>query len=135
MCQERTDMYSVKETAREIICPTECDEMNVKRFVRYLKGAPNAKCQIEIVTPPEVREHVHNQRLGKSTNDMQKCKWRSCSFGKQNFHSMVMNTAKQCLSSSEAELHALTTGVAEGMVTKHLLQELGHEVTHGSCRQ
>ena len=34
---------------------------------------------------------------------------------------MVTNTAK-------AELYALTTGVAEGMVTKHLLQELGHEV-------
>ena len=32
------------------------------------------------------------------------------------------------LSSAEAELYALTTGVAEGMVTKHLLQELGHEV-------
>ena len=32
------------------------------------------------------------------------------------------------MSSAEAELFALTTGVAEGMVTKHLLQELGHEV-------
>ena len=31
------------------------------------------------------------------------------------------------LSSAEAELYALTTGVAKGMVTKHLLQELGHE--------
>ena len=33
------------------------------------------------------------------------------------------------LSSAEAELYALTTRIAEGMVTKHLLQELGHEVT------
>ena len=32
------------------------------------------------------------------------------------------------LTSAEAELYALTTGVAEQMVTKHLLQELGHEV-------
>ena len=32
------------------------------------------------------------------------------------------------LSSAEAELYALTTGIAEGMVTKHLLQEFGHEV-------
>ena len=32
------------------------------------------------------------------------------------------------LSSAEAEFFALTTGVAEGMVTKHLLQDLGHEV-------
>ena len=32
------------------------------------------------------------------------------------------------LSSAEAELFAWTTGVAEGMVTKHLLQELEHQV-------
>ena len=32
------------------------------------------------------------------------------------------------LSSAEAELYALTTGIAEGMVTKHLLQKVGHEV-------
>ena len=49
MCQERADiMYSVNETAREIICPTESDEMNVKRIARYLKGVPSAKCLIEI---------------------------------------------------------------------------------------
>ena len=28
-----------------------------------------------------------------------------------------------------AELHALTTGISEGTVTKHLLKELGNEVT------
>ena len=33
------------------------------------------------------------------------------------------------LSFAEAEMYALTTGIAEGMVTKQLLQELGHEVT------
>ena len=32
------------------------------------------------------------------------------------------------MSFAEAELYALTTGVAEGMVTKHFLQEFGHEV-------
>ena len=33
MCQERADiMYSVKETARMITCPTESDEVNVKVF-------------------------------------------------------------------------------------------------------
>ena len=35
MCQERVDaMYSVKETARKITCPTESDEMNLKCVVR-----------------------------------------------------------------------------------------------------
>ena len=41
-------MYSVKETARKIMCSTESDEMNVKRIARYLKGVPIAKCLIEI---------------------------------------------------------------------------------------
>ena len=43
-------MYSVKETARKITCPTESGEMNLKRIVRYLKGAPSAKSLIEITT-------------------------------------------------------------------------------------
>ena len=62
MCQERADiMYSVKETARKIICPTESDEMNVKRIVRYLKGVPSAKCLIEIVTTPKfVNVYTHS---------------------------------------------------------------------------
>ena len=60
---------------------------------------------------------------------MQKHKWRSCAVEKRNPHSMVTNTATVSLCSAEAELYALTTGIAEGMVTKHLLQELGHEVT------
>ena len=33
------------------------------------------------------------------------------------------------LSSAEAELYALTIGTGEGMVTRHLLKELGYEVT------
>ena len=41
-------MYSVKETRRKITCPTESDEMNLKRIVRYLKSAPSAKSLIEI---------------------------------------------------------------------------------------
>ena len=52
MCQERANvMYSVKETTRKITCPTESDEMNLKRIVRYLQGAPSAKSLIEIITP------------------------------------------------------------------------------------
>ena len=54
MCQKRANiMYSVKETARKIISPTERDEMNVKRIARCLKGVPNAKCLIDINTFPQ----------------------------------------------------------------------------------
>ena len=41
---------------------------------------------------------------------------------------LVKNTAVS-LSSAEAEFHVLKTGISEGMVTKHLLNELGHEAT------
>ena len=69
MCQERADvMYSVKETARKITCPTESDEMNLKRVVRYLKGAPNAKGLIESITPPKfVNVHTDSDWAGQAT--------------------------------------------------------------------
>ena len=44
MCQERADvMYSVKETARKMRGPTESDEMNLKRIVRYLRRRSECK--------------------------------------------------------------------------------------------
>ena len=46
-------MYSVKKTARKILCPTESDEMTMRRITRYLKGAPGAMCLIEIITSPQ----------------------------------------------------------------------------------
>ena len=67
MCQERADfMYSVKETARKITCPTESDEMNVKRIVRHLKGVPSAKCSIEINRfPPLVNVYTDSDWAGQ----------------------------------------------------------------------
>ena len=91
MCQERADfMYSVKETARKITCPTESDEMNLKLIVRYLKGAPSAKSLTEITT---LSKFVNRQRLGRASNNVQEHKWRSCAVEKCNTHSMVTNTA------------------------------------------
>ena len=86
-------MHSVKETARKFTCPTESDEMNLKRFVRYLKGVPSAKCLIEIVTPPKFVNVVHRQRFSKPSNNVQEHKRRSCAMEKRNAHSMVTNTA------------------------------------------
>ena len=76
MCQERADvMYSVKETARKITCPTESDEMNLKRIVRYLKGAPSAKSLIEIITPSKfVNVYTDSDWAGQCYN-VQEHKW------------------------------------------------------------
>ena len=129
MCQERADvMYSVKETARKITCPTESDEMNLKRIVRYLKGAPSAKSLIEIITPSKfVNVYTDSDWAGQATT----CKSTSggvVQWGNATLTAWSRTQQTVSLSSAEAELYALTTGVAEGMVTKHLLQELGHEV-------
>ena len=86
-------MFSVKETARKITCPTESDEMNLKRIVRYLKGVPNAKCLIEIVTPPKFVNVYTDSDCAGPSNNVQKHKRRSCAVEKRNTHSMVTNTA------------------------------------------
>ena len=117
-------MYSVTETARTITCPTESDEMNLKRIVRYLKGVPSAKCLIEIVTPPKfVNVYTDSDWAGQATTCKRKSGgvvlWRNAKF---TAWSRTQQTVS--LSSAEAELCALPTGIAEGMVTKHLLQDL-----------
>ena len=121
-------MYSVKETARKITCPTESDEMNLKRIVRYLKGAPSAKSLIEIITPSKfVNVFSDSDWAGQATT----CKSTSggvVQWGNATLTAWSRTQQTISLSSAEAELYALTTGVAEGMVTKHLLQELGYEV-------
>ena len=76
----------------------------------------------------KVRERVYSQRLGRTGNNVQEHKWRSCAVGNATVTAWSRTQQTVSLSSAEAELYALTTGVAEGMVTKHLLQELGHEV-------
>ena len=125
MCHQRADiMYIVKETARKITCPTESDEMHVKRIARYLKGVPNAKCLIDTF-PPFVNVYTDSDWTGqcKSTRGGV-TQWRSATLSAWSGTQQSVS-----LSSAEAELYALTTGISEGMVTKHLLNELGYEVT------
>ena len=90
--------------------------MNLKRIVRYLKGVPSSKCLIEIVTPP------------KFVNEYTDSDWAGVQWGNATLTGWSRTQQTVSLSSAEAELFALTTGIAEGMVTKHIFQELGHEV-------
>ena len=76
----------------------------------------------------EVRERVYRQRLGRAATTCKSTsggvvQWRNATL---TAWSRTQHTVS--LSSAEAQLYVLKTGVAEGMVTKHLLQELGHEV-------
>ena len=121
-------MYSVKETARKFTCPTESDEMNLKRIVRYLKGAPSTKSLIEIITHPKFVNVYTAIGQGKQQRAKSTCggvvQWRNATL---TAWSRTQQTVS--LSSAEEELYAVTIGVAERMVTKHLLQELGHGTT------
>ena len=117
-------MYSVKETARKITCPTESDEMNWSRIVRYLKGVPSAKCLIEIVTPPKlVNVYTDSGWAGQETTCKSTCdgvvQWRNATL---TAWSRTQQTVS--LSSAEAESYALTTGIAKGMVTKTSLARI-----------
>ena len=119
MCQNRADILcSVKETARKIICPTESDEMCVKCVVKFITSAPSAKCLIENVTHPKVRERVHRQRLGWSTNDVQKNRSDGVmQWGDATLTAWSRKQQTVILSFDETELYALTTGFAERIVT------------------
>ena len=126
VCQELTDiMYSLKKTARKIFCPTESGEMTMRRITRYLKGAPGAMCLTEIITSPQsVNVYTDGDWAGQPTT----CKRTSggvAHWGDATLSAWSRTHQSVSLSSAEAELYALTTGSDEGMVTKHLLNELG----------
>ena len=108
MCQERPDvMYSVRETARKITCPTESDEMNLKRIVRYLKGAQSAKSLIEIITPSKfVNAYTDSDWAGQATT----CKSTSGGVVQWGNATLTAWSRKQqtvSLSSAEAEFFRL----------------------------
>ena len=83
---------------------------------------------LEIITPSEfVNVYTDSDWAGQATT----CKSTSggvVQWGNATLTAWSRTQQTVSLSSAEAELYTLTTGVAEGMVTKHLLQELGHEV-------
>ena len=108
-------MYSVKETARKMYCERR-DEREAHRTV--LVRCPDCKkvCGRHQHVPT-VRERVHRQRLGKTAPNVQEHKRWSNAVEMRDSFCMVKNTAVSELESpAEAELYALTTGIAEGMV-------------------
>ena len=79
-------------------------------------------------TPPKfVNMYTDSDWAGQATTCRSTCggvvQWRNAT------HTAWSRTQQTVsLSSAEPELYASTTGIAERKVTKHLLQELGHEV-------
>ena len=125
MCQERADVtYSVKNSKKNYVSNRERRDES-EAYCEILESRSECKEPDRNHCTFEVRERVYRQRLGRASNNVQEHKWRSCAVVKCKW-SRTQHT--ESLSSAEADFFALTTGVGEGMVTKHLLQELGHEV-------
>ena len=78
---------------------------------------------------PAVRERVHRQRRARQHPKGQNKTDRVTQWGGATLSAWSRTQQSVSLSSAEAESYGLTTGIAEGMVTKHLLKELGHDVT------
>ena len=74
-------MYSVRETARKITCPTGSDEMNLKHC-EILERRSKCKVPDRNRHTSKVRERVHRQRLGRPSNKVQKHNRRSCAVEK-----------------------------------------------------
>ena len=98
--------------------------MSLRRLVRCLKRVLSAKSLMESVTPPKfVNVYTDSDWASQATT----CKstnggvvqWRNATLT-----AWPRTQQTESKSSVEAEKNDLTTGIAEGMVTKHLSQEL-----------
>ena len=78
---------------------------------------------------PAVRERVHRQRLGRTAPDVQKHKGWSYAVGKRHSVFMVKNTTVSELEFCRSRDVRPRNWNCRREVTKHLLKELGDEVT------
>ena len=97
-------MNSVKETARKNTCPTESDEMNLKRIVRCLKGAPSAKSLIEIITPSKFVNVFSDSDWARQATTCKSTSGGVVQWGNATLTAWSRTQQTVSLSSAEAEL-------------------------------
>ena len=133
----RPDMaYAVKEAARNMSQPTEKHEVSLKRCLRYLKGS--REDTFRLTWREDDADDLQVLRVTADANWGAKPDRRSTSgiivWWKGiplMFSSRTQATIS--LSTAEAELAALTSGVADAMLVKSMLSELGVEVKLKAC--
>ena len=115
MDDERAEMlYMCQGTARKILNPIESDEMNMKRIVCCMKRVPIAKCQsANVLTDSDWAGQPQTYRSRSRSEG-------SVQWGNATLSAWSRTQQSVRLSSAEAELQVLTTGVAEGMASKCL---------------
>ena len=126
IAQERRDVtFAVKEVARKMKEATTADEIALKRVGRYLKKTPDVRSHIEVMAlPSDVVVHTDSD-WGGQAGTRKSTSGGTVSWGDCILSGWSRTQPSVSLSSCEAEMYALTIGIAEGLLAKHLLQELG----------
>ena len=128
--QDRVEIgFAVKEVARQMSHPTGETDRAVKRLAKFLKAHPRSVCHFRWQSSPKlVRVFTDSDWAGcRKTR-------RSTSGGVIMLGDhMVKHWSKTqsgvALSSGEAELYAIVKGSVEAIGVKHLIGELGVEVS------
>jgi hypothetical protein len=122
---DRPDLlYSTKQLSHKLASPTLADMVRAKRVVRYIRGTADFVLVLSIKgvrQEPKITTYVDASWCQKST---------SCGVITVNgfvVHSYSKTQSVTSLSSCEAELYALNTGVTESKLVQSLLSELGFD--------
>ena len=132
LSQDRTDVgYSSKELCREFSVPTRNSYGRLKRVARYLVGKPRLVYDYKWGTGAEDDDAIDFY----VDTDFAGCKEsrRSTSGGVCLYHgSNIKRWSKTqttiALSSGEAELHGIASGIAHGLGMQSLARDLGFEL-------
>ena len=130
---DRSDLsFAVKELASGLAAPTELDWFLLELVAKYLVGRESALIRMEVDMTgghaPTVlnvysdSDWAGNTRTRKSVSGGY-ASWGNCCVGH-----WCRNQSTIAMSSCEAELYACTSGIAEGLYTCQLLNELGFDV-------
>ena len=120
--------YAAKELARGLAAPTKEHQAKLKQLLRYLKGTVDYMIMIKPMTFPGPQQPFEIECYVDSD-------WAGCHTTRKSTSGLVLQlfgatllTASRtqatiALSSGEAELYAIGTGVAEALYVRNFLQE------------
>ena len=129
LAPDRTDIgYAVKEAARNMALPVQCDWMKLKRIGRYLIGRPRLvskfawQASVGMVTTFTDSDWAGCGKTAKSTSG------GVVTIGSHITKSYSKQQRTIALSSAEAELHALVAASAETIGVRALLEDMGRSL-------
>ena len=127
LMQERGDVcFATKEIARDMSCPTQQSWESLKRAVRYLRLCNREQVlTTKGVVKPEVLDVFTDSNWASAGNDRKSTSCGAIVVGSFPLLFYSRTQSVIALSSGEAELLALTSGLQEAKGVHTLLTELG----------